>query len=76
MTKSEAFRLYCRSNVERWIREGLLVPTAGSSSAFRRCMCRIKLEAIAYSSNRISYLPVAEGKVRYALTTTFFDFWG
>lgn len=60
LTKSEAFRMYGRSNVERWISEGLLVPLAPNGKLPRKCMNRTKLEAIAAASNRITYLPVAE----------------
>lgn len=53
MTKAEAYRLYGRSQVDRWITEGLL-------STHQKRIDREKLEAIAASSNRITYLPVAE----------------
>ena len=59
MTKADAYRLYGRSNVDRWLREGLISighPTETSQIFFDRS----ELEAVAASSNRITYLPVAD----------------
>ncbi|WP_298938326.1 hypothetical protein [uncultured Dysgonomonas sp.] len=59
LTKADAYRLYGRSNVDRWLREGLISkqqPTDTSQIFFDRS----ELEAVAASSNRITYLPVAE----------------
>jgi hypothetical protein len=53
LTKSEVCRCYGRSNIDRWIREGLL-------KISKKCIDRLKLEAIAASSIRTTYLPVAE----------------
>ena len=53
LSKSEAYRTYGRSNVDRWVLEGLI-------KVSNKCIDRIKLEAIAESSNRITYLPVAD----------------
>lgn len=60
ITKSEAYRSYGRANVDRWLLEGLLKPglTAGNKSRIR--IDRKKLEALAATSNRGTYLPVAE----------------
>lgn len=59
LTKAAAYRLYGRSNVDRWLREGLISkqPTANTSQIF---FDRHELETIAASSNRITYLPVAD----------------
>jgi len=59
LTKAEAYRLYGRSNVDRWLREGLISkqPTTDTSQIF---LDRSELEAVAASSNRITYLPVAD----------------
>lgn len=51
-TKRQAYKLYGRSDVDRWIAEGLI------SSKER--IDRVALERIASQSNRITYLPVAE----------------
>lgn len=52
-TKAEAYRMFGRSNVDRWLQEGLI-------QISNKLIIRIKLEQVAASSNRISYLPVAE----------------
>lgn len=60
LTKAEAYRLYGRSDVDRWIAEGLLHPAADRGKNQKKCIDRKKLEAVAAASNRITYLPVAE----------------
>lgn len=60
LSKAEAYRLYGRGNVDRWISEGLISPTITKGESSRKCLNRKKLEAVAASSNRITYLPVAE----------------
>ncbi len=52
-SKSQAYKIYGRSNVDRWMGEGLI-------SLSNNKINRDKLEAIAASSNRVTYLPVAE----------------
>jgi hypothetical protein len=52
-TKAEAYRLYGRSNVDRWLQEGLI-------QIYKKLIFRIELEQVAASSNRITYLPVAD----------------
>lgn len=53
ISKSQAYRRFGRTNVDRWIRESLLTNTT-------KHIDRTKLEAIAHASNRITYLPVAD----------------
>ena len=60
LSKSEAYHQYGRANVDRWIQEGLLVPQSAKGKILHKCIDRVKLEAIAHSSNRVTYLPVAE----------------
>jgi hypothetical protein len=60
LTKAEAYRLFGRGNVDRWISEGLVNPTTCKASKSRKFLDRIKLEAVAASSNRNTYLPSAE----------------
>lgn len=60
LSKAEAYRFFGRGNVDRWISEGLISPTACNGRSSRKCLDRKKLETIAASSNRITYLPVAE----------------
>ncbi|MFD2964360.1 MULTISPECIES: hypothetical protein [Olivibacter] len=60
LTKAEAYRLYGRGNVDRWISEGLIGHATPKVAHSRKCLDRARLEAIAASSNRITYLPAAE----------------
>ena len=60
LSKSEAYQQFGRSTIDRWIQEGLLVPKSANGKLLHKCIDRVKLEAIAHSSNRITYLPVAE----------------
>jgi hypothetical protein len=53
ITKADAYRSYGRTNVDRWITEGLL-------KISKKSIDKTKLESVADSSNRITYLPVAE----------------
>lgn len=59
--KTEAYRLYGRSNIDRWVLEGLLCPERPPDYASKRQVFdRRKLETIAKSNNRTTYLPVAD----------------
>lgn len=60
ITKAEAYRRYGRDNVDRWIKEGLLRPSGKKAAISQKMIDRAKLESVAESSNRITYLPVAE----------------
>jgi hypothetical protein len=51
-SKSEAYKLYGRLNVDRWLSEQLL-------QINNKKIDRLKLEAVAAKSNRHTYLPVA-----------------
>jgi hypothetical protein len=59
-TKAEAYRLYGRSDVDRWIAEGLITPATSCGRSSKKSIDRVKLQRIAAASNRITYLPVAE----------------
>lgn len=58
ITKSQAYRLYGRCNVDRWILEGIL--KAISNKTTQILLDHAQLEVIAASSNRITYLQVVE----------------
>jgi hypothetical protein len=60
ISKAEAYRLYGRSQVDRWISEGLFEPFETKIYTSQKGIDRVKLEAIAADSNRTTYLPVAE----------------
>ena len=53
LSRSEAYRRYGRTCVDRWIAEGLITPQGTTIS-------RTALEAVSAASNRLTYLPVAE----------------
>jgi hypothetical protein len=53
VSKSQAYRLYGRSDVDRWLAEGLI-------HAVKNRIDKAALERIASRSNRNTYLPVAE----------------
>ena len=59
LTKANAYRLYGRCNVDRWLREGL-ISTQRSTDTSQIFLDRSKLETIADSSNRITYLPTTD----------------
>lgn len=60
VSKAEAYRLYGRSQVDRWIAEGLFKPFKGLIYISKSGIDREKLEAIAATSNRGTYLPVTD----------------
>lgn len=60
LTKAQAYGIYGRSNVDRWILEGLIHPVKKQNSGSKKFIDRLKLEAVARASNRSSYLPVAD----------------
>jgi hypothetical protein len=60
ISKAEAYRLYGRAQVDRWIAEGLLKPSTGQIFISPSGIDRKKLEAVSAASNRGTYLPVAE----------------
>jgi hypothetical protein len=53
INKAAAYRLYGRTNVDRWIVESLIQPKG-------KLLDRELLAKIADASNRITYLPVRE----------------
>lgn len=60
VSKAEAYRLYGRSQVDRWIAEGLFAPKGRQRFTVPSRISRERLEAIAAASNRHTYLPQAE----------------
>lgn len=59
LTKAEAYRHYGRTQVDRWISEGLLQVIRKANSS-KIMIDRSRLEAVSAASNRVTYLPVAE----------------
>ncbi|NGF58253.1 hypothetical protein G5B00_17250 [Parapedobacter sp. SGR-10] len=59
LTKADAYRLYGRSNVDRWLREGLILAQQPTDTS-QIFLDRSELEVVAASSNRITYLPTRD----------------
>jgi len=53
LSKAEAYKIYGRSNVDRWLSENLI-------KISNKKIDRLNVAAIAASSNRMTYLSVAE----------------
>ena len=62
LKKSEAYRMYGKANVERWLMEGLITPRKDGDNSAAWRLDRTELQAIAKASNRHSYLPVEDRK--------------
>lgn len=62
IVKAEAYRLHGRSNVDRWIKEELILLTTSEDGLHKKIIRRKDLDAVAASSNRRSYLPVVDRK--------------
>lgn len=61
LSKAEAYKIYGRRNIDRWIKENLIEEiTDGISTKIR--LERIQLESIAKSSNRASWFRSRSGK--------------
>lgn len=58
INKTQAYRLYGRCIIDRWILEGILRPISMQTSQI--LFDPAELESISDSSNRITYLQVAE----------------
>lgn len=57
LKKSEAFEIYGRKNIERWLLKGLVSPRkdGGHSAAWR--LDRVELETVAKAVSIYQYLP-------------------
>ena len=62
LKKSEAYRMYGKTNVERWLQEGLVTPRKDGSDSAAWRIERNEIEAVAKASNRHTYLSVDERK--------------
>lgn len=63
ISKADAYRIYGRSNVDRWLTEHLISPLNTPGKGSKRFLDRIKLDGVAAASNRHTYLPVADRKL-------------
>lgn len=57
---TEAYLQHGRDAIRRWIKEGLLTPLVTPKGKRSKMLNRQQLEAVAASSNRVTYLPVRE----------------
>jgi len=53
--KTEAWRLYGRTTIDRWLKEGLIKPKKDGNGTAMVRLDRIELELLSKSSNRHSY---------------------
>ena len=62
LNKQEAFKLYGRSNVNRWLKEGLITPRKDGTASANWRLDRVELETVSKASNRHTYLTTEERK--------------
>ena len=60
MSKQEAYRMYGKSDVERWIKEGLIHPERDGSGSAKWRIDRSEIEAVRKASNRHTFLNTDE----------------
>lgn len=60
ISQAEAYRKYGRNNVDRWSAERLILPSIKPGAGFKKLFDRTQLESVAATSNRHTYLPVAD----------------
>jgi len=55
LSKSEAYKLYGRRLVDRWLREGIVKQIKDGDSNHSIRIDRLQLESVASASNRVSF---------------------
>ncbi len=55
LTKSEAYKLYGRRHVERWLKEGLIKQIKDGDSNYSVRINRLQIESVASVCNRVSF---------------------
>lgn len=60
LKKAEAFKLYGRSTVERWIKEGLIKPSKDGGQTTTTRLDKMRLALLSKTSNRNTYLTQKE----------------
>lgn len=61
--RSDAFRMYGRGTIERWVKEGLITPIKDGEASAAWRLDRVELENVARTSNRHTYLSTEERKL-------------
>ncbi len=62
LNKSEAYKQYGRSDIDRWIKERLLNPVRDGSGKVKWRFDRAELDAVSKASNRHTFLNTEERK--------------
>ena len=65
ISKREAYKLYGRAIVDRWIKEGLIKEIKDGENSSTVRIDRIQIEIIAKSSNRSSFLTTEERRKHF-----------
>ena len=60
LTRADAYRLYGRTSIDRWVAEGLIRAAGETGKTSKQIFNRTALERVAATSNRVTYTPVAE----------------
>ncbi|WP_448104686.1 hypothetical protein [Pedobacter panaciterrae] len=55
ISKSEAYRIYSRRLIDRWLAENLIEPEKDGAGNAKLRLSRVRLEVLARTSNRVSW---------------------
>ncbi|WP_214228597.1 hypothetical protein [Pedobacter sp. B4-66] len=55
LSKAEAYRIYSRRLIDRWLKENLLIPEKDGDGGAKIRLSRVRLEVLARTSNRVSW---------------------
>lgn len=62
ISRAEANRIYGKTIIDRWVKEGLIEPIKDGNRTAGVRLSRVRLDELEYTSNRGTYLTVAELK--------------
>lgn len=62
LNKAQAYKKHGRSDIDRWIKEGLLHPVRDGSGKVKWRIDRLELEAVSKAENRHTFLNTEERK--------------
>lgn len=60
INKSEAFKLYGRTNIEKWLKAGLITPRKDGAKSCQWRLERSELETVAKANNWSAYIPIED----------------